>query len=81
MQLAELLPVLHALPRPEKLLAVEFLHGELAREAEPGATAVSPARPHDSGAIHAEVLALSGLVPAGFEARESHLEHLLARHR
>jgi len=81
MQLAELLPALHELPRPEKLLAVEFLNGELAREAESGAASVRPTKPAVSGAIHAEVLALSGLVPAGFEARESHLEHLLAKHR
>ena len=81
MQLAELLPALHELPRREKLLAVEFLNGELARETEPESAAVQPVKLADSGAIHAEVLALSGLVPAGFEARESPLEHLLARHR
>ncbi len=81
MQLAELLPALHQLPRPEKLLAVEFLNGELARDAEPGAATAQTAKPADSGAIHAEVLALSGLVPASFEARDSHLEHLLAKHR
>ncbi len=81
MQLAELLPVLHELPRSEKLLAAEFLDGELAREAEPGSTAVQPAKPDDPGAIHAEVLALSGLIPARIEARESHWEHLLAKRR
>ncbi len=81
MRLAELLPALRELPRPEKLLAVEFLNNELARDAEPGATTVQSAKPAASGAIHAEVLALSGLVPAGIEARESHMEHLLAKHR
>lgn len=81
MQLTELLPALHELPRPEKLLAVEVLNGELAREAEPGAASMQSAKPVDSGAIHAEVLVLSGLVPTGFEARESHSEHLLAKHR